>query len=100
MPGSAEGVFARRFEDGARCGARGPGATYPVALGRRRPPPAGTRTRREELADSVGPVGPGWKRGPALEDAAMERREAPAFSKRERGKTEDWCATRRSIPSA
>jgi len=34
-------------------------------------------TRREELADSVGPVGPGWKRGPALEDAAMARREAP-----------------------
>ena len=29
----------------------------------------------------------------------MERREAPAFSKRERGKTEDWCATRCSIPS-
>jgi hypothetical protein len=30
----------------------------------------------------------------------MERREAPAFSTRERGKTEDWCAARRSIPSA
>jgi hypothetical protein len=29
----------------------------------------------------------------------MERREAPAFSKRERGKTEDWCAARCSIPS-
>jgi hypothetical protein len=36
---------------------------------------------------------------PGTEIAAMERREAPAFSKRERGKTEDWCAAWRSIPS-
>ena len=34
------------------------------------------------------------------EIAAMERREAPALFKRGRGKTEDWCATRCSIPSA
>ncbi len=37
---------------------------------------------------------------PGTEIAAMERREAPAFSKRECGKTEDWCAARCSIPSA
>ena len=36
---------------------------------------------------------------PGTEKPLMERREAPAFSKRERGKTEDWCATRCSIPS-
>jgi len=29
----------------------------------------------------------------------MERREAPASSKRGRGKLKDWCASRRSIPS-
>jgi hypothetical protein len=29
----------------------------------------------------------------------MARRDAPAFSKRERGKTEDWCAARCAIPS-
>jgi hypothetical protein len=38
---------------------------------------AGTMTRREELADGVSPVGSGRKRGPAPEDAAMARREAP-----------------------
>src|SRR5882724_6186542 len=37
--------------------------------------------------------------GPRDRKAAMERREAPAFSTRERGKTEDWCAARCSIPS-
>ena len=40
------------------------------------------------------------KRGPGDRKAAMERREAPAFLTRECGKTEDWCATRCSIPSA
>src|SRR5450759_237397 len=39
------------------------------------------------------------KRGPGDRKAAMERREAPALSKRECGKTKDWCAARRSIPS-
>ncbi len=39
------------------------------------------------------------KHGPGDRKAAMERREAPAFFKRERGKTEDWCAAWRSIPS-
>ena len=39
------------------------------------------------------------KHGPGDRKAAMERREAPAFSKRERGETEDWCAAWRSIPS-
>jgi hypothetical protein len=34
------------------------------------------------------------------EIAAMERREAPAFSKRGRGKTEEGSAAWRSIPSA
>ena len=38
--------------------------------------------------------------GPGDRKAAMERREAPALSKRERGKTEDWCAAWCSIPSA
>jgi hypothetical protein len=33
------------------------------------------------------------------EIAAVERREAPASFKRGCGKTEDWCATRYSIPS-
>jgi hypothetical protein len=41
-----------------------------------------------------------WKRGPGIRNRRDGRREAPAFSKRERGKTEDWCATRRSIPLA
>jgi len=38
--------------------------------------------------------------GPGDRKAAMERREAPALPTRERGKTEDWCAAWRSIPSA
>src|SRR5271169_1505364 len=66
-PGSAEGVFARRIEDGAWVAA-------PAAAVRNR----GTGDRK----------------------AAMERRKAPAFSMRGRGKTEDWCAARRSILSA
>src|ERR1039458_4262097 len=37
---------------------------------------------------------------PRTEIAAMERREAPALPTMERGKTEDWCADWRSIPSA
>jgi len=38
------------------------------------------------------------KHGPGDRKAAMERREAPAFS-RESAATEDWCAAWRSIPS-
>src|SRR3972149_4391589 len=37
-------------------GAAPAGGVRPLALGRRRPPPAGTMTRREELADRWGPV--------------------------------------------
>ena len=36
---------------------------------------------------------------PGLRSRRVERREAPAFSKVERGKTEDGSAARRSIPS-
>ena len=59
--------------------------------GRRKPPGSG-----ELIAARVR----ARKNGPGDRKAAMERREAPAFSKRERGKTEDWCAARCSIPSA
>ena len=54
-PGSAEGVVARRHDDGARCGARGRGETYPARSGGAGAPPGGTTTPFEELADG-GPL--------------------------------------------
>ena len=41
----------KRDVGGIGCGARGQETNAPPALGRRRAPPAGTMTRREELAD-------------------------------------------------
>ena len=78
MPGSAEGVFAGRFEDGARCGACGRGRTQAARLGGAGAPPGGTRTPCEELADGdeperLVPESAARRRT----GAAMERREAP-----------------------
>jgi hypothetical protein len=42
------------FRNGRRCGACGLEGNVPSAPGRRRAPPAGTMTRREELADGAG----------------------------------------------
>ena len=58
----------------------------PAGAGQRTPrhsggagaPPAGTKTRREELADGGAPMRPPQKARPGVEkNAAMERREAP-----------------------
>ena len=114
----------RRRQRPGWCGARGRGYVIP-ALGLRRAPPGGTMAPCEELADGgrlgrpggfearsahegSAPEEPnGTPRARAesaarrrSENAAMERREAPASFTRGCGKTEDWCATRRSIPSA
>jgi len=61
------------------------------------------RMKGGESCPDRGPTGapsaPG-SYGPGDRKAAMERREAPALPAMERGKTEDWCAAWRSIPSA
>jgi len=63
-------------------------------------PPGTTRGACQELAYYPGPKCPeGRAARRRSQNAVMERREAPALSKRECGKTKDWCAARRSIPS-
>jgi hypothetical protein len=63
-------------------------------------PPGTTRGACQELAYYPGPKCPeGCAARRRKKNAVMERREAPALSKRECGKTEDWCAARCSIPS-
>src|SRR5450759_3431177 len=76
-PGSAEGVFARRFDDGARRGARGRGATYPTRSGGAGAPPGDTTIPCEELAD-------GWPQGLPEACRAFGPRKGPRQSQ---GKT-------------
>ncbi len=64
---SFEGRFMRRLEVGADAVPAGRGRTYPLTPGRRRIPPAGIRTGREELADRWGFGSP--------ESAARRRKE-------------------------
>ena len=73
-PGSAEGVFARRSEDGARCGARGRRTTYPSLPGGAglRPGTLGCPARSSLTAWAL--WGLGRKRGP---DAVRRRDGAP-----------------------
>ena len=121
--GSLRGVFARRFEDGARCGARGRGRTYPRTRGPR--DPIGRyygRSARNSLDWITGPMvldGPRdelpmrryvpqprsnrtetRKRGPGdrnRRDGAP--RGARILQKRMRQDGKTRCATRCSIPS-
>ena len=73
-------------------------STHPGGVGA---PPGTTRGACQELAYYPGPKCPeGRAARRRSQNAVMERREAPALSKRECGKTEDWCAARCSIPSA
>ena len=119
-----EGVVMRRHASGVGCGACGRGRTYPRSREAPGPDRGVLWPLREELA-GLGPfhmVSDGPRRDKPMrrtgaetqakkpegnqetrtrgsEIAAVERREAPAFSKRERGKTEDWCAALCSTPS-
>jgi hypothetical protein len=68
----------RRYESGIGYGACGRGRRNP-APGQHRAPPGGNKTPRQELADGAGGLCPLPKARPVPEDAAMERREAPAF---------------------
>ena len=115
---------SRAFSEWGRCGARGREGTLLAHSGGAGAPPGDTTVPCQELADggplrlargsegTVDPKGaasfePEARRNGTSEsaarrchDAAMERREAPAFPKRERGTTKDWCAAWRSIPLA
>jgi hypothetical protein len=72
----------RRYVGGIGCGARGRDQTQVTLPGRRRAPPEGTRTPREELADGVAFRKPWPKARPEPETAAMEHREARTLSQR------------------
>jgi hypothetical protein len=122
-PGSAEGVFARRFDDGARRGARGRGATYPTRSGGAGAPPGDTTIPCEELADGW-PLrlarGLSWPLAPARGHAREPRQGETAGQKARPGavttlrwsaerrprsrkrarQTKEGSAARRSIPSA
>jgi hypothetical protein len=94
------GALLEAFLKWSRCGARGRGETQPTHSGGAGAPPGTTRGACQELAYYPGPKCPeGRAARRRSQNAVMERREAPALSKRECGKTEDWCAARCSIPS-
>src|SRR5664280_1496667 len=90
-----EGVLMRRYDGGVGCGARRRGTTYPLLPSRAglRPGTLGCPARssltawtlRDVLAESADRT---------LDNAAMERREAPAFSQGNAARRKDWCATR------
>jgi hypothetical protein len=96
------------FRNGRRCGACGLEGNVPSAPGRRRAPPAGTMTRREELADGAGLGRPlsnqrharslSSEARPAPENATTERREAPAPRKCGAARQDTGSAFRRSVP--
>jgi hypothetical protein len=93
LPGSAEGVFARRFEDGARCGACGRGQRIPRtrAASGLCPAPLGVPARswltiqdqnaRRDARPGVGMRTPRWsaerRPHPSKEDAARRKTGAP-----------------------
>jgi hypothetical protein len=70
----------RRYESGIEYGACGRRETHPSLPGGHGAPPGDIKTPREELADGAGGLCPLPKARPVSENAAMERREAPAFS--------------------
>ena len=99
----------RRHVGGAGRGARGRGMNAPpkhpggagAPPGALRPPRGASLTEGgwAGLAKAIHAMAKIRKRGPALKNAAMERRKAPVSFKRGRGKTNTDALYRRSIPS-